>query len=97
MSKNSTTYPHRKEHRDEAYWIPAEPQQPIDYNFSLTPPIYRGKFKKGFDSRRHKFTPEDCSKGFWAAIESIIIRHPNAIMPDGRHIVCNFLKSRQLA
>jgi hypothetical protein len=29
----------------------------------------RGKpFAKGYDSRRHKLTPEECSKGFWTAI-----------------------------
>ena len=53
----------------------------------------RGHFKKGSDPRRHKFTPEECREGFWAAIESIAIRHPEKIYPDGHHIVCNFLKS----
>ena len=28
----------------------------------------RGSFRKGFDSRRHIFTPEECSRGFWTAI-----------------------------
>ena len=55
----------------------------------------RGWFKRGDDPRRHRFTSEDCSKGFWAAVESIVIRYPDAVMPDGRHIVCNFLKSRK--
>jgi hypothetical protein len=68
-------------------------------------PKYSGRFKKG-DPRihrcskacthpRHRFTSEECSRGFWAAIESIVSRHPNAIMADGRHIACNFLKSRK--
>jgi hypothetical protein len=54
----------------------------------------RGRFQKGFDARRHKFTAEECSAGFWAAVESIITRYPDAIMPDGRHMVVNFMKSR---
>jgi hypothetical protein len=53
----------------------------------------RGRFKPGPDPRRHKFTKEECSDGFWAAIESVVIRYPDAVMPDGRHIVCNFLKA----
>ena len=28
----------------------------------------RGSFKPGHDARRHKFTPEECSRGFWTAI-----------------------------
>jgi hypothetical protein len=43
---------------------------------------------------RHVFTKEECSRGFWAAVESIITRYPDAIMSDGRHMVCNFLRSR---
>jgi len=27
-----------------------------------------GQFKPGFDSRRHKFTPAECSQDFWTAI-----------------------------
>lgn len=46
---------------------------------------------------RHRFTREECSRGFWAAIDSIIERHPNAIMPDGRHMACNFLRSKSHA
>ena len=55
----------------------------------------RGRFKAGFDSRCHVFTKEECSDGFWAAITSIVTRYPDAIMPDGRHIAVNFLKTRQ--
>jgi hypothetical protein len=58
------------------------------------PPVeHRGRFKKGYDSRRHVFTKEECSAGFWAAIESVITRYPDAVMSDGRHIACNFMKS----
>ena len=28
----------------------------------------RGSFRKGYDSRRHVFTPAECSAGFWSAI-----------------------------
>jgi hypothetical protein len=57
---------------------------------STTP---RGRpFQKGADPRRHTFTRAECSAGFWAAITSIVTRHPDAIMPDGRHMVVNFLK-----
>jgi hypothetical protein len=31
--------------------------------------------------------------GFWAAIESIVSRHPEKVTRAGRHIVCGFLKS----
>jgi len=62
---------------------------------SAAPINNRGRFQKGFDPRRHKFTPEECSDGFWAAVESIVNRYPEAIMPDGRHIVVNFMKSRK--
>jgi len=55
----------------------------------------RGRFQKGHDPRRHKFTRDECSAGFWAAVESIVIRYPDAIMSDGRHIVVNFMKSRK--
>jgi hypothetical protein len=64
---------------------------------SNTPRPNPGHFRKGHDPRRHKFTREECSRGFWAAVESIMTRHPNAIMPDGRHMVYNFLKTRTVA
>jgi hypothetical protein len=54
----------------------------------------RGRFKPGPDARRHKFTKEECSDGFWAAIESVAIRYPNAVINDGshRHITVNFMR-----
>ena len=51
----------------------------------------RGRFKPGPDPRRHKFTRDECFEGFWAAIESVVIRYPDAVTRDGRHIVANFL------
>jgi hypothetical protein len=57
--------------------------------------VNRGRFQKGPDPRRHKFTRDECSDGFWAAVESIVCRYPNAVMSDGRHMVVNFMKSRK--
>ncbi len=52
----------------------------------------RGRpFTKGHDPRRHKFTREECQEGFWAAIESIITRHPEAVTKLGVHIARNAL------
>jgi hypothetical protein len=33
-----------------------------------TPRPNAGHFRKGEDPRRHKFTPAECSRGFWTAI-----------------------------
>jgi hypothetical protein len=82
---------------DEAYWNQPESDKAEIEIVSTPAPADNfptGRFKKGFDPRRHKFTKAECSKGFWAAIESIIARYPNAVMRDGRHIACNFLRSR---
>jgi hypothetical protein len=59
------------------------------------PQEYRGRFKPAPDPRRHKFTQDECIDGFWAAITSIVTRYPDAVDRSGRHIACNFLKSRQ--
>lgn len=55
----------------------------------------RGRFRKGFDERRHRFTRDECQRGFWNAITSIITRHPDAVTKDGRHIACNFLRKQK--
>lgn len=31
-----------------------------------------GSFRPGPDSRRHTFTPEECSEGFWAGLASYV-------------------------
>jgi hypothetical protein len=88
---------YRQHHRDEQFWTPAQPLTADQIEFVTTPadkPLRRGQFRRGYDPRRHVFTPDECSRGFWAAIDSIITRYPNAIMADGRHIACNFLKNR---
>jgi hypothetical protein len=86
---------------DEHYWNTQDAPRAEIVIVETEPPAdafpNKGRFKKGFDPRRHRFTRAECSKGFWAAVESIVSRYPDAIMPDGRHMVCNFLKSRTLA
>jgi hypothetical protein len=82
---------------DEAHWnLPEADKSEVEIVSTPAPAdnFPTGRFKKGHDPRRHKFTPEECTRGFWAAIDSIVTRYPNAIMADGRHIACNFLRSR---
>ncbi len=55
-------------------------------------PKNRGQFRRGFDPRRYRFTRAECQAGFWAAINSIIIRYPDATDSSGRHIAFDFLK-----
>jgi hypothetical protein len=44
-----------------------------------TPRKVRGRpFRRGHDPRRHVFTPQECSEGFYAALASIATRNPNA-------------------
>ena len=51
----------------------------------------RGRFRPGHDSRRHRFTRDECVKGFWAALDSIITRYPTAVDSNGRHMAFGFL------
>lgn len=53
----------------------------------------RGRFRRGHDPRRHRFTRDECQAGFWAAITSIVARFPNATDSSGRHMACGFLKN----
>jgi len=41
-------------------------------NTPEAPRANRGRFRKGHDPRRHKFTREECSAGFWAGIASYV-------------------------
>jgi len=52
----------------------------------------RGRFRPGPDPRRHRFTKDECSRGFWNAIYSLVERYPNAIDASGRHMAFDFLK-----
>ena len=45
---------------------------PIDHR------VNRGHFRPGFDPRRHRFTRDERMMGFWAALDSIITRYPDA-------------------
>jgi len=63
----------------------------------MTSPINRGRFKRGADPRRHKFTREECQAGFQAALVSIIARHPDAVDAYGRHMAVKFLCKRKSA
>ena len=49
-----------------------------------------GRFKKGPDARRHTFTTEECQRGFWSAIDSVVARYPKAVNARG-HIALNFM------
>jgi len=51
-----------------------------------------GAFKCGYDSRRHILTRNECIKGFWMAVYSIVERYPDAVDSAGRHMACDFLK-----
>jgi hypothetical protein len=50
--------------------------------------------QKGYDSHRHKFTRDECSGGFRAAVESIAMRYPDAVINAGSHrrITVNFMQ-----
>ena len=61
---------------------------------STSPTTNRGQFRKGYDPRRHVYTREECQRGFWAAITSIVIRNPNCVDSSGRHMAFKFLKSK---
>jgi hypothetical protein len=51
-----------------------------------------GQFKPGPDPRRHRFTRDECQRGFWNAVYSIITRYPDAVDSAGRHMASDFLK-----
>ena len=52
----------------------------------------KGKFQKGPDARRHKFSQEECRKGFQSALDSLVTRYPGTVDRAGRHMACNFGK-----
>ena len=65
---------------DEAH-TPTGSALPADFSFNdSTPPPdpdfkeSGGRFVKGFDPRRHAFTAEECSAGFWAGLASYVER-----------------------
>jgi hypothetical protein len=60
-----------------------------------SPKPNRGCFRPGPDPRRHRFTRDECVAGFWAAVYSNITRYPDALDSAGRHMACQFLKSKR--
>ncbi len=52
----------------------------------------RSRFRPGPDPRRHRFTRDECVKGFWAAVFLIIQRYPTAVDASGRQMAADFLK-----
>jgi hypothetical protein len=46
-----------------------------------------GSFKPGHDSRRHRFTPEECREGFYSALASVTEDY-------GETAARNFLKAK---
>ena len=51
----------------------------------------KGRFQQGEDSRRHKFTREECVRGFKAAEKSIAERYPGC---DPHFMMCAMIGSR---
>ena len=48
---------------------------PRDYHEPPPDPDFKesgGRFVRGFDPRRHTFTPAECSEGFWAGLASYV-------------------------
>jgi hypothetical protein len=67
------------EQPDEAFTAASPEPLAADFSFNdSTPPPdpdfkeSGGRFVKGFDPRRHTFTREECSDGFWAALASYV-------------------------
>jgi len=59
-----------------------------------SPKENKGRFTKGHDPRRHKFTLAECQAGFQAALVAIITRYPDAVDESGRHMAFRFLKNK---
>jgi len=60
-----------------------------------SPKPNHGQFRKGHDPRRHVFSTEECQRGFWAALESIAARYPDAVDAYGRYMAVKFLRKRR--
>lgn len=73
----------------EAAQINSLPNEPLD--IAITPAgkgeylPTKGKFKEGEDARRHKFTREECQKGYQNAINSLLRRFPGC---DPHFLMC---------
>ena len=92
-SKPSTAY-HATP--DEAFWSKPEESPAVEKPESTKPATqYAGRFRKGYDPRRYKLTSEKARANFELVVFEILpTRYPNAIMKDGRHMACNFLRRK---
>lgn len=62
---NSSSNYHKPRVDDQQFWT----QPTVEEAGPLVEPTqYRGRFRKGYDPRRHVFTAEERSAGFWTAI-----------------------------
>ena len=52
---------------------------------------HRGRFRPGDDPRRHRFTLEECRRGFRAAEESLARRFPGC---DTHFLMCAIIGSK---
>ena len=65
-------------------------EQSPDCDLGIYTPVFPVDKPKG----RYKFTREDCQKGFWAAIDSIVQRHHEMLDKNGNHIAKYFLRNK---
>jgi len=54
-------------------------------------PATCGRFRPGYDPRRHYFTREECQRGYRAAMESLERRFPGC---DAHFLMCAIIGSR---
>lgn len=48
-------------------------------------PKNRGQFRKGKDPRRHKFTTQECQRGYQNAMANMLDDHPDWVCQHGAH------------
>jgi hypothetical protein len=97
-------------HRDENYFTTTKPETPVAYDFHPDPPpaapaaarpapvvelpVYRGRFVKGHDPRRHHFTPDEIALGYENAKLSVDERFPDARCKHGAALSHCFLRAK---
>ena len=69
------------EQPDEVFAAARPEPLPADFSFNTSEPPSEadftgtgGRFRKRHDPRRHTFTAEECSAGFWAGLASYVER-----------------------
>lgn len=56
---------------DDFAFVSTQPAHDPEFDMEAKPrrrKANRSSFRKGHDPRRHKFTPAECSAGFWSAL-----------------------------